>query len=64
MIGRRGGHIQGQLNIDGRLQLQTQTATIEAPAAGNVRIEARESGGVLQLVVIFPSGATKVLEQE
>lgn len=63
MLSRAGGHVSGQVHVEGWLQMETQSLA-STPSSGNVRIQAVTSGGVLQLIAQFPSGHTEVLGQE
>lgn len=63
MLSRKGGALEGQLHIDGWIQL-VERSSITTPASDLVRICAFNSGGVLQLIAVFPSGKTEVLGQE
>ena len=61
VLSRKGGQVSGQIHLDGWVQFSEQT--ISAPSDG-VRFGHVESGGVRQLIAIWPSGATDVIAQE
>jgi len=64
MLSRSGGHVKGQVHIEGWLQVESQSLA-STPAADMVRIQAIEAGGgFLQLVAQFPTGHVEVLGQE
>lgn len=63
MLSRKGGHVAGQVHVEGWLQLEEQTLS-GTPSSGCVRIQAVDSGGILQLIAIFPTGHVEVLGQE
>lgn len=64
MLSRKGGHVEGQITLDGWLQLTSQATEPTTPATDNARLYARESGGVLQVVLRLPSGKIVVLAQD
>ena len=63
LLSRKGGLLEGQLHIDGWIQLEKQTA-ISTPTDELVRIGVLESGGAIQLLAIFSTGNVVVLGQE
>lgn len=63
MLSRKGGHVNGQVHVEGWIQFEEQTLTT-TPSSGCVRVQAVDAGGVLQLVAYFPSGNVVVLGQE
>jgi len=62
LLSRKGGHMEGQLHIDGWIQLEEQTS-LATPTA-DARIGVIDSGGVRQLIVVFSTGTVTVLGQE
>lgn len=63
MFSRKGGHIEGQVHIDGWIQLENR-AMEAAPSANLARLQVITAGGHLQLIVRFPSGSVTVLGQD
>lgn len=63
MLSRKGGHVEGQIHLDGWIQFEEQ-ASIGTPAPDLSRIGLMESGGALQIVAVFPSGTIRVMAQE
>jgi len=63
MLSRKGGHVEGQVHLDGWIQFEEQ-ASIGTPDPDLSRIGLLESGGVLQVVAVFPSGTIRVMAQE
>jgi len=63
MLSRKGGHVEGQVHLDGWIQFEEQ-ASISTPDPDLSRIGLLESGGVLQVVAVFPSGTIRVMAQE
>jgi len=63
MLSRKGGHVEGQVHIDGWIQFEEQ-ASIGTPSSDLSRIGLVESGGVLQVIAVFPSGTIRVMAQE
>ena len=62
MLSRKGGHVEGQIAIDGHIQLMEQSS---APAAGTgARLYLIDDGGTLKLIAKFPNGSTATLGQE
>lgn len=63
MLSRKGGQVSGQIHLEGWIQFE-QVSMPSTPLADSVRVVGINSGGIFQLVAIFPSGTTSVLAQE
>lgn len=63
MLSRKGGHVEGQVHIDGWIQLENRVMEA-APNANLARLQVITAGGHLQLIVRFPSGSVTVLGQD
>lgn len=63
LLSRKGGHLEGQLHIDGWLQFEEQT-TIVTPVTDLVRLGVLDVAGVQQMVVIFANGTIVPIAQE
>jgi hypothetical protein len=63
LLSRKGGHLEGQLHVDGWLQFEEQ-ATIVTPATDLARLGIVDVGGVQQMVVMFSNGTIVPIAQE
>jgi hypothetical protein len=63
MLSRKGGHLQGQLHIDGWIQLE-EIPISRRPQTNMARLQAVDAGGVLQVILRFPSGKIVMLGQD
>ena len=63
MLSRKGGHVEGQVHLDGWIQFEEQ-ASIGTPGLDLSRFGLVRSGGALQIVAVFPSGTIRVVAQE
>jgi hypothetical protein len=62
MISRAGGRVSGTLTCVSGLQLVEMVAPTD-PAADNVRMYARDSAGVTQVVVHYSDGTVDVISE-
>ena len=62
MISRAGGRLSGALTCESYIQLVEMDAPTN-PAADNVRVYARDAGGVTQMVAHYPDGTIDIISQ-
>lgn len=64
MLSRKGGQVEGQIHLDGWIQLEQQGSIPTTPTTDLVRIVGIDNGGIFQIVALFPNGTTYVIAQE